>query len=157
MAVKVLKTEHNADGNIFLRGMKKLIAGSYTRLLEKALQRPILTLFIALGLFVASLSVFGIIGFRLFPTSEKPQFLININMPLQSNLETTDAMARYVEKALHEESQIQYYTTNVGRGNPRIYYNVSQPMKNLTMHSFVQLDAHTSPVDKRQLKNSGKV
>ena len=119
MASKVLKTDHNPDGNIFLRGLKKLISGSYTKLLDKALQRPVLTLFIALGLFVASLSVFGIIGFRLFPTSEKPQFLVNVNMPLQSNIETTDSMARFVERELASETQIQYYTTNVGRGNPK--------------------------------------
>ena len=152
MASKVLKTDHNPDGNIFLRSLKKLISGSYTKLLDKALQRPVLTLFIALGLFVASLSVFGIIGFRLFPTSEKPQFLINVNMPLQSNIETTDSMTRQVERVLHEESQIQYYTTNVGRGNPRIYYNEIPPNEKPDYAQFfVQLDAHTSPVVKHKL------
>ena len=152
MASKVLKTDHNPDGNIFLRGLKKLISGSYTKLLDKALQRPVLTLFIALGLFVASLSVFGIIGFRLFPTSEKPQFLVNVNMPLQSNIEATDSMARFVERELAKETQIEYYTTNVGRGNPRIYYNEIPANDKPDYAQFlVQLDTHTSPVVKRKL------
>ena len=152
MASKILKTDHNPDGNIFLRGLKKLISGSYTKLLDKALQRPVITLFIALGLFAGSLSVFKIIGFRLFPTSEKPQFLINVNMPLQSNIEATDAMAKYVEKVLHNESQIEYYTANVGHGNPRIYYNVIPPNEKPDYAQFfVQLDGHTSPTAKRKL------
>jgi len=124
LASKVLKTNHDPRGNIFLRGLQKLISGSYSRLLDYSLKRPVMTLLMAFSLFGASLFVFGIIGFRIFPTSEKPQFLININMPLQSNLETTDQMARYVEKVLRQEPSVTYYTTNVGKGNPRIYYNV---------------------------------
>ena len=152
LASKVLKTNHNPDGNIFLRGLKKLISGSYTKLLDQALRRPVLTLFIALGLFLASLSIFGIIGFRLFPTSEKPQFLVNIDMPLQSNIEATDSMARYVERVLQDESQIEYFTTNVGSGNPRVYYNVIPPNNKPDFAQFfVQLEKHISPVAKRKL------
>lgn len=152
IASKVLKVDHHPDGNIFLRGLKKLISGSYTKLLEKALHRPVLTLFIAMGLFVASLSIFKIIGFRLFPTSEKPQFLLNVNMPLQSNITSTDSMARFVERILQNEEEVKFYTTNVGRGNPRIYYNVIPANEKPDYAQFlVQLDPHTSPVAKRKL------
>ncbi|MBL7750407.1 MAG: efflux RND transporter permease subunit, partial [Chitinophagaceae bacterium] len=87
MASKLLRQHTNPEGNIFLRGLKKIIHGSYSRLLVKALNRPVLTLIIAFALFAGSLAVFGIIGFKLFPTSEKPQFLINVKMPLQSNVD----------------------------------------------------------------------
>ena len=99
LANKVLKSNHGPEGNIFLRGLKKIIHGSYSKLLDRALKRPVITLVSALVLFVLSLGLFKAIGFRLFPTSEKPQFLVNINMPLQSNLEATNEMARYVEKS----------------------------------------------------------
>lgn len=152
LASKVLKTNHDPRGNIFLRGLQKLISGSYTRLLDYSLKRPIMTLLIAFSLFGASLFVFGIIGFRIFPASEKPQFLININMPLQSNLEATNQMARYVEKVLRQEHSVQYYTTNVGKGNPRIYYNViPENEKSDFAQFFVQLQQDVSPVKKRQL------
>ncbi len=152
LASRVLKTEHSPEGNIFMRGLKKLISGSYTKLLDKALGRPILTLVIAFGLFAASLSVFGIIGFKLFPNSEKPQFLVNVNMPLQSNLETTNAMARYVETELKKEHEVEYFTTNVGKGNPRIYYNeIPENEKPDYAQFFVQLHSNTSPAKKKQL------
>ena len=150
MASKLLKTSHSPEGNIFMRGLKKLISGSYTKLLEKALNRPVLTLVIAFALFGASLSLFGTIGFRLFPTSEKPQFLINVNMPLQSNLEASDAMARKVEKVLKAEPLVNYYTTNVGHGNPRIYYNeIPENEKPDLAQFFVQLQENTSPTKKK--------
>ncbi|MBI3719644.1 MAG: efflux RND transporter permease subunit [Sphingobacteriales bacterium] len=152
MASKVLKTNHNPEGNIFLRGLKKLISGSYTRLLDYSLKHPLMTLIIALALFGGSLAIFKIIGFRLFPTSEKAQFLVNVNMPLQSNLETTDKMARYVEGELKKEKQVQYFATNVGKGNPRIYYNViPENDKPDFAQFFVQLQNDVSPTEKKKL------
>ncbi|MCU0379750.1 MAG: efflux RND transporter permease subunit [Chitinophagaceae bacterium] len=155
LASKVLKTSHHPDGNIFLRALKKGISGSYSKLLDRALQRPVMTLVVALALFLGSLSLFGVIGFRLFPTSEKPQFLINVNMPLQSNLEATDAAARLVEKELKREAGIEYFTTNVGHGNPRIYYNeIPENEKPDVAQFFVQLQPETSPIQKRSLINA---
>jgi multidrug efflux pump subunit AcrB len=152
MASRILKSDHNPEGNFFMRGLKKLISGSYTKLLDKALTRPLTTLLIALGLFVASLGVFRIIGFRIFPTSEKPQLLVNINMPLQSNIETTNQMARRVEKILGEEGSITYYTTNVGKGNPRIYYNeIPEIEKADFAQIYVQLNKDLNAKEKRKL------
>jgi multidrug efflux pump subunit AcrB len=94
--------------------------------------------------------VFGIIGFKIFPNSEKPQFLINVKMPLQTNLETTDKMARYVENELKKKSQVAYFTTNVGKGNPRIYYNeIPENEKSDFAQIFVQLKNDVSPSRKK--------
>ena len=152
LASKVLKTNHSPEGNIFLRGLKKLISGSYTRLLNYSLKRPVLTLITAFALFGASLGLFKVIGFRLFPTSEKPQFLINIKMPLQSNLQTTDNMARDVENELKKENQVEFFSTNVGKGNPRIYYNIiPENEKSDFAQFFVQLYPEVNPTDKKKL------
>ena len=149
---KLLKDNHNSEGNFFLRGMKKLISGSYTRVLNYSLKYPVRTLVVAGVLFVASLGVFKVIGFRFFTTSEKPQFLINLNMPLQSNLEATDRMARYIESELKNEPRIRYYTTNIGKGNPRIYYNVTpENEKSDFAQFFVQLFPDETPSQKKKL------
>ena len=154
LASKVMKTSHNPEGNIFLRGLKKLIHGSYTRLLKASLKRPVLTLLVAFSLFALSLVLFKVIGFRLFPTSEKPQFLVNLNMPLQTNLAATDIMARYVENELKNEKPIEYFTTNVGKGNPRIYYNVIPENDKPDFAQFyVQLHPDVSPSEKKELIN----
>lgn len=150
---KVLKphTGH-PDGNLFMRGLKKLIHGSYSRLLDKALQRPVLTLVITVIIFAGSLGVFKIIGFSLFPPSEKPQFLINITAPPQSNLQYTNSIAKQIEQSLKQEPLVKYFATNVGKGNPRIYYNVIPKEEQSDFAQvFVQLGEHTSPKEKLAL------
>lgn len=137
------------DGNIFLRGLKKIISGSYSRLLEVALRRPWATIGVAAAIFVASLQLFPVIGFSLFPASEKPQFIVNINSPLQSNLGYTDSITRQIEKELKAVPEVQYVSTNVGKGNPRIYYNVIPENERTDFAElFVQLDVSTSPARK---------
>lgn len=124
LSSRLLKSHTSPEGNIFLRALKKLISGTYTKLLHKALANPVTTLLVALALFVGSLALFPVVGFSLFPKSEKPQFLVNIETPNGTSLYETDRIARYVESELKKEDDIKYITTNVGKGNPRIYYNV---------------------------------
>jgi len=124
LSSKILKPHANAGGNIFLRVLQKVIHGSYARLLDKALAKPILTIAIAIAIFIGAVMLIPVIGFSLFPASEKPQFLINISTPLQSNLNYTDSITRQIEKELKKIPEIRYFASNVGKGNPRIYYNV---------------------------------
>jgi len=142
----------NPEGNLLMRGLKKVIHGSYARLLDKALQRPFITIGVAVVLFSASIYIFGIIGFSLFPASEKPQFLINITTANQSNLPYTDTVTRAIEKELKKEPLIKYYATNVGKGNPRIYYNViPENTKSDYAQLFIQLTDDSRPDDKLAL------
>ncbi len=153
LSSKLLKqhTGHN-DGNIFLRGLQKVIAGTYTVLLNKSLKRPFITLSVAVGIFIGSLMLFKVIGFSLFPASEKPQFLINIVSPLQTNLAETDKTAKYVEQELKKIPEVEYYSTNVGKGNAQIYYNVIQENERSDFAQFfVQLEPHTSAKKKQEI------
>ena len=153
LSSKLLK-QHvgNPEGNLFMRGLKRLIHGSYSRLLDKALQRPVLTILAAVLIFTGSLFVFKIIGFSLFPSSEKPQFLVNITAPSQSNLPYTDSIARTIEQQLKKEPLVKYYMGNVGKGNPRIYYNEAQENERSDFAQFfVELKENTSPAAKLEL------
>ncbi len=153
LSSRLLKETHgHPDGNIFMRSLKKLINGSYSVLLDKALSKPWWTIGIALVIFIASLQLFPVIGFSLFPASEKPQFLVEITTPLQSNLAYTDSITKQIEKELRAYDEVQYVATNVGKGNPRIYYNVI-PENERTDYTqiFVQLQEDTPPYQKLAL------
>jgi multidrug efflux pump subunit AcrB len=153
LSSRLLKEPHgHPDGNIFMRSLKKFINGSYAVLLDKALAKPWWTIGIALVIFIASLQLFPVIGFSLFPASEKPQFLVEITTPLQSNLAYTDSITKEIEKELSQYNEVQYVATNVGKGNPRIYYNVI-PENERTDYTqlFVQLKEDTSPAKKLAL------
>lgn len=145
LASRILKTHVSSEGNIFLRALKKLIHGTYTRLLHWCLRHPWATLGFTLVLFIASLGLFKIVGFSLFPKSEKPQFLINIETPTSTSIYETDRIARYVEEELKKEKEISYFTSNVGKGNPRIYYNVIGRSESSNIAQFfVQLKGLTT-------------
>jgi multidrug efflux pump subunit AcrB len=124
----ILSRHENPNGNIVLRSLQKLINITYRPLLNKAVKKPYITLAAALGLFLASLFLFKVIGFSLFPRSEKPMFLVNIETPLGTNTDKTDRAARYVEEELGKRKDIDRYFSNVGKGNPMVYYN--EPQKN---------------------------
>ncbi len=135
-----------------MRVLKKLISGSYSRLLERALKRPVLTLIISGVLFAASLGLFRVIGFRLFPTSEKPIFLVNVRMPLQTNLQENRRITTMIEDSLRNNAEISYFTSNIGKGNPQIYYNVAQQNeKSDFAQVFVQLRDNAKPNEKKRI------
>jgi multidrug efflux pump subunit AcrB len=153
LSSRILKEKHgHPDGNIFMRGLKKIISGSYSVLLDKALAKPWWTIAVAGVIFVGSLQLFPVIGFSLFPASEKPQFLVEITTPLQSNLTYTDSVTRTIEKELGEHEEIQFFATNVGKGNPRIYYNVIPENERTDFTQiFVQLKENTTNTQKLAL------
>ena len=142
-----------SEGNIFMRGMKRLlISGAYAKTLERALARPWITVGIALLLFAGSLALFSVTGFSLFPASEKPQFLVRIETPLQSGLARTDSVTRAIEHELAKVPQVKYFSSNVGKGNPQVYYNVIQTSQRSDFAEiFVQLDDHTLAKEKLEI------
>jgi multidrug efflux pump subunit AcrB len=143
------KTMGHSEGNWFMRVLKSGISRSYAPILETSLNNPVKTMGIILVVFFASLQIIPIIGFSLFPASEKPQFLIRITPPAQVNIKNTDTISRFVEKELTKISDVQYYATNVGMGNPQIYYNEIRSIKKPNFAEiFVQLDP-TSSVERK--------
>ena len=151
LSSRILKEEHNPNGNIFMRGLKRIISGSYSRLLHWGLRHPAITLLVTGVLFAGALYMFKIVGFALFPASEKPQFLINIEMPDGTSLPETDRVARYVESELKKEPVVKYVTTNVGKGQPRIYYNVIQRNESTNYSQFFVQLQDMEPAEKRKM------
>ena len=153
LSSRLLKS-HGMDyeGNIFLKGLKKLISGSYSRVLDLALRKPVHSIVVALLIFVASLRIIPVIGFSLFPASEKPQFIVNVNTPLQSSLAYTDSITRILEKQLLSIPEVEYVSTNVGKGNPRIYYNViTENEQSSLAQFFVQLKPNILTAEKLKM------
>jgi multidrug efflux pump subunit AcrB len=154
LSSRILSGHEHPEGNIFLRGLKRFINGSYRRLLHAAIARPAITLLVALGIFIGCLSLIPRVGFSVFPSSEKPMFLINITTPLGTSLPATDSVTRWVERQIRHLPDLKNYATNVGRGNPRIYYNVI-PQNEVSNYAqlFIQLNETTS-FRKRQMIDS---
>lgn len=149
---RILKTHTHGEGNLFLRNLQKFLSFSYRRVMPVALRWPKATIGISIGLSVLAFLLFPLAGFKLFPTSEKPMFLVNIKMPLQADIPESDRVTKLVENELKSHKEVVYYTANVGKGNPQIYYNVhQQDVKPDFAQVFVQMDDEASPGSKKDL------
>jgi multidrug efflux pump subunit AcrB len=123
---KILKAHHSPEGNIFLRALNKFIHLTYSKLMTVSLRNPYTALCITFTIVGLGLLVVPKIGFSLFPKSEKPQFYINIELPSAASFNETDSITQQVEKILAKYPQITYFTSNIGKGNPQVFYNVVQ-------------------------------
>ncbi|MFW0716390.1 efflux RND transporter permease subunit [Pedobacter sp. N23S346] len=149
---KILKTHSHGEGNYFLKKLQQFLTFSYRGIMPLALKWPKVTIGFSLALSVLAFLLFSLAGFKLFPTSEKPMFLVNIKMPLQADIPESDRVTKLVENELKKHHEIVYYTSNVGKGNPQIYYNVhQQDIKPDFAQVFVQMDEETDPNEKTEL------
>jgi len=155
LASWLMPKEEKEEGNLFLQLLTKGIEGSYRKILQASLQRPLLTLLIAVALFGGSLALIPVIGVSVFPKSEKPQFLINVETPLGTTLPQTDQAVRWIEQQILGHPRVKYVTSNIGKGNPRIYYNVIPAGGTQSNYAqlFIQLQEDVEVPERTELIN----
>ena len=106
------------------RFLNRIIEGPYRSTLIFSLKREGLIISFAILALLVSGYIFRFVGVSYFPKAETPQMMIRVNMPEGTSLTKTDEAARYVESILDTLPLVKLYATNVGKGNPRIYYNI---------------------------------
>jgi multidrug efflux pump subunit AcrB len=122
------------------KGLDRAVDTVYRNTLGWALEHPKTVLAAATAALIGSVALFPLIGVSLFPRAEKPQFLINVETPEGSSLDYTDAVVRDVEQMLDGMPEVRRHASNVGRGNPRVYYNVYPERQRPTVGQvFVEL------------------
>jgi multidrug efflux pump subunit AcrB len=124
--LKAHEKDSHGEGNYFFRAFRKYINSPYQRLLEWCMKHPVITLFVAGSLFASSLLLVPVLGFSLFPESEKPIVTVDIETEPGSGIEHTDKIVRKIEKQILSMDGVAHISANVGKGNPRIYYNEFQ-------------------------------
>lgn len=126
MSSLFLKGDVDPRGNRVLQAFNRTIDFTYSRALQWSLQNPVKTSLMALIFFLASLLLVPVVGFSLFPKAGMKQFLITVETPKGSTIWETDKAVRYVESVVSRKPEIRYYMSNIGKGNPMIYYNTFQ-------------------------------
>ncbi len=149
LASRVLTGREDPEGNVFLRGIERVIHRTYRPLLHLAMRRRLATLGLAFALLAGSLALVPAIGFSLFPKAGMPQFLVRIEAPEGTSIGALDAIAREAEGRVLETPGIRSVMTSVGRGNPQIYYNVVPRSRKSNVAelfcSFERYDSEASP------------
>ncbi len=147
IASYVLKGDADPGGNRILKALNKGIDFTYGRALKWSLKNPAKTVTVAALLFFSSMLLINVIGFSLFPKAGLPQFLITVETPRGSNLGETDMMVKNVESLLSGRPEVKYYMSNIGKGNPMIYYNSFQKSEQTTLGEILCELKSSSPED----------
>jgi multidrug efflux pump subunit AcrB len=121
-----LKGDVDPHGNKILQALNRGIDFTYARALQWSLKKPYQTVTMAAVIFALSLTLIPAIGFSLFPKAGMKQFLITVETPKGSTIWETDQAVRFVESVVGKMTDIRYYMSNIGKGNPMIYYNTTQ-------------------------------
>ncbi len=109
--------------NVVQRQLEKLSSNHYRRALDGALRHPHWVMVFSVLMFSGTLMLFPNVGVSLFPKAEKPQLLVNIELPESSSFYATQALATGIDQKIRSYPQVKAVAANIGRENPSIYYN----------------------------------
>ncbi len=120
---KLLKSNSRAKFQFVDKSIGQFISKIYEPVLKFSLKRGWVIVTVGVVLLIGSVSLFPSIGVTFFPTADKPLLLIEVEAPRGSSLERTDKAVTFVEDVLSDFDYVDSYTSNIGHGNPTIYYN----------------------------------
>ena len=89
----------------------------YERWVRKAVKRPALTVALLMGLFVASLAIYPVLGLAFFPQTDAGQFTINAKVPTGTRIEVTNQYVAQIEDLIRhtiEPSDFKMIVSNIG-------------------------------------------
>lgn len=138
LASRILKDDEDPEGNVVLRGVMGGIHAFYRPLLHAALSAPRFTILLATIGFLITVPLFGRLGFSLFPPAETPQFIISIDLPEGAALSETAKALSFVQNIVAKTPQVQTYLSNLGHGNPQVFYNV-RPKEFASNHAAIMV------------------
>jgi hydrophobic/amphiphilic exporter-1 (mainly G- bacteria), HAE1 family len=93
--------EHPSGGfNGWFNRMFNRLLDLYERSVRRALRFPALTVIALMGLFVASLAIYPLLGLSFFPQTDAGQFTINVKVPTGTRIELTDQYVAKIEDSI---------------------------------------------------------
>ncbi|MGA7312288.1 MAG: efflux RND transporter permease subunit, partial [Pseudolabrys sp.] len=103
---------------------------TYRAFLTRALRVKWLTLAITIAMFVASLFAIRLIPNQFFPSSDRPELLVDMTLPQNASIFASETVARRLDDILKGDPDIARWSTNVGRGAIRFYLPLNVQLPN---------------------------
>jgi multidrug efflux pump subunit AcrB len=91
------------------------------RILSGVIRRKWTVAGAVVGAFVIAVLGMGAVKQQFFPTSDRPEVLVEVQMPEGTSIEQTSAAAAKVEAWLKKQPEAQIVTAYVGQGAPRFF------------------------------------
>jgi multidrug efflux pump subunit AcrB len=125
-------------------------------LIEFAVRHKFLTCGLVGVIMAASVVGMGSVKQQFFPTSDRPEVLVEVRMPEGTSIETTTATVEKLEGWLKKQPETKIATSYVGQGAPRFFFAMAPELPDPAFAKIVVLtsDAHTREALKHRLREA---
>ncbi|MCU6668224.1 efflux RND transporter permease subunit [Enterobacteriaceae bacterium H4N4] len=93
----------------------------FRRLLTRVIARKWLVASSVVVVFTLAVLSMGLVKKQFFPTSDRPEVLVEVQMPYGTSIEQTSNAAVKIEKWLKKQPEAKIVTAYIGQGSPRFY------------------------------------
>ncbi|WP_460426947.1 efflux RND transporter permease subunit, partial [Azotobacter armeniacus] len=119
----------------------------FRQFLERVIARKWLVAGAVVGLFVVAILGMGLVKKQFFPISDRPEVLVEVQMPYGTSIAQTSAATAKVEAWLAEQDEARIVTAYVGQGAPRFYMAMGPELPD---PSFAKIVVRTDNQDERE-------
>ncbi|KGK94331.1 ACR family transporter [Pseudomonas syringae pv. tomato] len=95
-----------------------------------AMRHRWLAIGITVGLFAASLFSMQFVQNQFFPSSDRPEILVDLNLPQNASINETRKVVDRFEASLKDDPDIERWSTYIGQGAVRFYLPLDQQLEN---------------------------
>jgi multidrug efflux pump len=103
---------------------------TYRAFLTGALRAKWLTIAVTIAMFVASIFAIRLIPNQFFPSSDRPELLVDMTLPQNASIFASETVARRFDAVLKDDPDVARWSTNVGRGAIRFYLPLNVQLPN---------------------------
>ncbi|UST66349.1 efflux RND transporter permease subunit [Pseudomonas moraviensis] len=119
----------------------------FRRILTWVITRKWLVAGMVVALFVVAIPGMGLVKKQFFPTSDRPEVMIEVQMPYGTSIEQTSAAAVKVEAWLQKQEEAKIVTAYIGQGAPRFFLAMAAELPD---PSFAKIVVLTDGQDARE-------
>ncbi|AYY97346.1 efflux RND transporter permease subunit [Burkholderia multivorans] len=115
--------------------------------IDWCIERRFVVLAITVALFVVSLLGFSLVPQQFFPSSDRPELLVDLRLPEGASFAATLRETERVEQAIAKRPEIDHWVNFVGSGAPRFYLPLDQQLQ---LPNFAQFVITAKSVEDRE-------
>lgn len=122
----------------------------FRNILTKVIARKWIVAVVVIGSFALAIVGMGFVNKQFFPISDRPEVLVEIQLPYGASIESTARTAVKVESWLREQKESREVTSYIGQGAARFYLAMAPELPDPSFAKIVVLTA--DPTEREELK-----
>ncbi|WP_395994547.1 efflux RND transporter permease subunit [Enterobacter asburiae] len=117
----------------------------FRQLLARVIARKWRVAGLVVAIFILAVLGMGLVKKQFFPTSDRPEVLVEVQMPYGTSIEQTSAATAKIEAWLGQQPEAKIVTAYIGQGSPRFYLAMAPELPDPSFAKIVILtDSETS-------------